>query len=144
MAGWWKARGQLCCLLGLSPCRALIKSRPWCEAFCWGSGGSDPPWVWMCPRGRKLRKCLSLVYWIHCHSSGASQDSFSLITHRCPKPAQNIHFVVLLSFWISIIRSLFDAERNHVKVTGTTKRHSFVKAFIKHSLLQFAWEGFQW
>lgn len=39
MAGGWKAGGQLCCLLGLSPCWAMIKSRPWCEAFCWGGGG---------------------------------------------------------------------------------------------------------
>lgn len=38
-------------------------------------------------------------------------------------------FFVLLSFWISIIRSLFDAEKNHVRVTGISKRYSFVKAF---------------
>lgn len=37
--------------------------------------------------------------------------------------------LVLLSFWISIIRSLSDAERKCVKVTGITKRYSFVEAF---------------
>lgn len=39
MAKGWRAGGQLCCLLGLSPCWAMIKSRPWCEAFCWGNSG---------------------------------------------------------------------------------------------------------
>lgn len=42
MAEGWKAGGQLCCLLGLSPCWAVIKSRPWCEAFCWVRGGFLP------------------------------------------------------------------------------------------------------
>lgn len=39
MTKGWRAGGQLCCLLGLSPCWPMIKSRPWCEAFCWGSSG---------------------------------------------------------------------------------------------------------
>lgn len=39
----WKAGGPLCCLLGLSPCWAVIKSRPWCEVFCWGSSRLLPP-----------------------------------------------------------------------------------------------------
>ena len=43
MAGGWKAGGQLCCLLGLSPRWAVIKSRPRCEAFCRGSSGLLPP-----------------------------------------------------------------------------------------------------
>lgn len=43
MAGWRKATGQLCSLLGLSLCRPVIKSRPWCEAFCWSSSGPPSP-----------------------------------------------------------------------------------------------------
>ena len=43
MEGGWRAGGQLCCLLGLSPCWAVIKSRPWCEAFCWGQQSASTP-----------------------------------------------------------------------------------------------------
>lgn len=39
MAGGCKVGEQLCCLLGLSPGWALIKSRPWCEAFGRSSDG---------------------------------------------------------------------------------------------------------
>lgn len=39
LAGGRQAGGQLCCLPGLSPCWAVIKSRPWCEAF-WCSSGA--------------------------------------------------------------------------------------------------------
>lgn len=43
MAGGWKAGGQLCCLLGLSPCWAVIKSRSWCEAFLAGQQWASVP-----------------------------------------------------------------------------------------------------
>lgn len=68
MAGRWKAGGQLCCLLGLSPRWAVIKSRPWCEAFCWGSSGLLSPVSLDVSLGRDVTKCLLFVFWIN-HSS---------------------------------------------------------------------------
>lgn len=129
---WWQDDGKLegsfvACLA--SPLAGhWLNQGPGARPSAGAAVSSDPLWVWTRPRRKKVRKCLSLVYWIHCHSPGPSQDNFSLITHRHHKPAQNINFLVLLSFWISIIRSLFDAERNCVKVTGITKRYSSVKA----------------
>lgn len=124
---WWQDNGKLegsfvACLA--SPlARHWLNQGPGVRPSAGAAVGSDPPWIWMCPRRRKVRKCLSLIYWMHCYSPGPSQDNFSLITHRCHKPAQNIIFFVLLSLynWISIIRSIFDVERNHVKVTGIIK-----------------------
>lgn len=89
MAGGWKAGGQLCCLLGLSPCWAVIKLRPWCEAFCWDTSGLLPLVILDVSLRRDVTKCLLFVFWIHCtfphrtlfHTMG--QIHHSQMPHTC-------------------------------------------------------------
>lgn len=74
----WDGRleGSFVALLGLFPFWAVIKSRSWCEAFCWGRGGL-PPTVRLdvSPR-RDVTKRLLFVF-----SFFLPRDKW--MTHRC-------------------------------------------------------------
>lgn len=126
MAGWWKARGQLCCPLGLSPCWALIKSRPWCEAFCWGSSGLLSPLSLDVSQSK--RRLLSACYLstefiviLQFPQRTIFPSSITDVPHL-----HRISMFLLLSCWISSISLLLEfceGDENH-------KKYSYVKGMV--------------
>lgn len=144
MAGGWKAGGQLCCLLGLSPCWAVIKSRSWCEAFLAGQQWASVPGELGCVPEKTCYRVPVICFSDFIVILIPSQDFFFFFPtmgqiHHSQIPAQNLKLLLLMcqisntrSGWILMLFSDiftkpldFKNKRHSVKVTRITKKANF-------------------